>query len=53
MNSLDDIVKAVRDFNATVEQRVTEARRDPATGEALLDRWREIGHSGYVASLLC
>jgi methylmalonyl-CoA mutase cobalamin-binding domain/chain len=42
MNSLDDIVKAVRDFNAAVEQRVTEARRDPATGEALLTRWRKI-----------
>jgi methylmalonyl-CoA mutase len=42
MNALDDIVKAVRDFNAAVEQKVAEARRDPPTGEALLNRWREI-----------
>ena len=42
MNTLDDIVKAVRDFNAAVEQRVEEARHDPATGEAVLRRWREI-----------
>lgn len=45
MNALDNIVKAVRDFNTAVEQHVTEARRDPATGEALLRRWHEIRES--------
>jgi methylmalonyl-CoA mutase cobalamin-binding domain/chain len=42
MNTLADIVHAVRRFNAAVDERVAEARRDPATGDALLARWREI-----------
>lgn len=42
MNDLAEIANAVRRFNATVEDRVAEARRDPAAGEALLARWREI-----------
>lgn len=42
MNPLADIAHAVRRFNAAVDERVAEARRDPATGAALLARWREI-----------
>jgi methylmalonyl-CoA mutase cobalamin-binding domain/chain len=42
MNALADIVSAVRRFNTAVEERVAEARRDPATGDALLARWRDI-----------
>lgn len=41
-NDLAEIADSVRRFNATVEERVAEARRDPAAGEALLARWHEI-----------
>ena len=42
MSLLADIVQAVRRFDASVEERVAEARNDSAAGEALLARWRNI-----------
>lgn len=42
MSHLADIVQAVQRFNASVEERVQEARQDAAAGEALMQRWRGI-----------
>lgn len=42
MSQLYDIVQSVRSFNRFVEERVIEARRDPAVAETLLTRWQNI-----------
>src|SRR5215510_2650013 len=42
MNRLSEIIRAVGDFEASVESEVRQARRDRKKAEALRRRWREL-----------